>query len=503
MAKVHPSKDVLVAGLLLATAVAGTAFLLWLTPHGIGLYYDSMEYLEAAENCAAGKGLGRVTCSTFKPLTRYPPLYPLLLAVSRIAQVDVAVAAHYMSAMSLGLVSILVGASVWRVTRSRILMLAGACLAVVSPPVLNVFSWAMSEPLYLVLLLSSILVMDVYLISGRRLDLVSSAALSGLLFLTRYVGALPILANTVFLLAQAVRRRISWRDVGTYLVVSCVPMVVWLARGVLVAGNPTSRILAFHLPERQVLRQGANTIIGWFVPVGAFRSEEEIAAALAGIGVVLAILYLIPNWRASVRGPKPSITDLHALAGISYFGGVMISITLFDAKTPLDDRILIPVYVSMVVVLLASLAGAIRSRSTAMVGLALAAILTLAARQLSQVDGVASQLRSDGQGYAASRWTTSDVARRLRELQPSAIYTNDITAVFFVAHAASCAVPTRTAEASLAAMRLRLREENTVVAIFGDLSSEFMPLERLTEGLVVMDELQDGAIYKTASPVDR
>jgi hypothetical protein len=274
-------------------------------------------------------------------------------------------------------------------------------------------------------------------------------------------------------------------------------MLLWLGRGILVAGNPTSRSLAVHLPERDNLRQGAATVVGWFGSPQAFPSEEALAAALAGILLIFAMLFVAVSLRRSPLASGSRLVVLHVLTSLVYAVGVVVSVSFFDPKTPLDNRILIPTYLSMGIVLLAFLCYAIQLRLAVVAPLALAAFLVLGGRQAGQLGQVVARLRAEGQGYASSRWTQSEVARRLRELGPAVIYSNDITAVFFVAQAPSCAVPTVDAEDALTVMRERLKGDDAVLAIFGELSSEFMALDRLTMDLVVYEALQDGTIYRT------
>jgi hypothetical protein len=209
---------------LLATAcIGGFALLLWVTPNGIGLYYDSMPYLESAQNFTAGLGMGRLTCGPFKPLTRYPPLYPLVLAALHTIGVALPLAARLVSGLALGLVSALAGASVWRATHSRILMLLASGWVLGSASVLSVFSWAMSEPLYAVLWLSSLLTMAAYLQDGRRHALLAAAGLAGLALLTRYVGSLPILGCAIVLAVAAARRQIPGVTLGSISPLRALP----------------------------------------------------------------------------------------------------------------------------------------------------------------------------------------------------------------------------------------------------------------------------------------
>ena len=64
-------------GLLFAVGVAITGN----SPGGIGIYHDSIFYLTSASNLTNGHGLSWFDeGNTLKPLTHFPPLYPLALS---------------------------------------------------------------------------------------------------------------------------------------------------------------------------------------------------------------------------------------------------------------------------------------------------------------------------------------------------------------------------------------------------------------------------------------
>jgi len=487
---------VLATALVLILGTGAVVFLLWLTPYGIGLYYDSMTYLESAQTFSVGQGMGQIRGGDFLPLVHYPPFYSLVLATMSALRIDMLAGARYTSAIALGVVCVLAGATVWRSTRSWLLVVLGACWVLVSSPVLHVFSWAMSEPLYLALWLGSTLALDNYLEGGNRRVLIASAALAGMAFLTRYVGGVPVLAASLVLAARSPRRPIAWKDVVTYLALACAPVIAWLGRNSLVAGNPTNRILALHLPGRDVIRQGADTVIGWFGPAQSLESEEAVAAAGAGIVLVFIILLATLARKRDEHPIKSPLLGLHVLTSMLYVIGVLISITFFDSHTPLDDRIMIPTYLSLGIAVLLSLHHAWSLRARVATALAVVAFLALGVRQVALLGEVADGLRADGQGYAAARWRESETGHRLQELAPPLIYTNDTTAVFFVAGLPSTSIPTRGGEEDLILMRRELATDGAVLAIFGSLSNEFMPLEQLSEGLTPVEDLLDGRIYR-------
>ncbi len=440
--------------------------------------------------------MGQIRSGAFLPLVHYPPLYSLVLAALSALRIDLLSGARYISAIALGGVCVLTAATVWRATHSWMLAVIGTFWVVASSPVLHVFSWAMSEPLYLALWLGSALALDSYISGGDRRLLIASAALAGMAFLTRYVGGIPILAASLLLATRSQRHPSAWKEGVTYLALACAPVLAWLGRNSLIAGNPTNRTLAFHLPAREVIRQGADTVIGWFGAGQALRSEEAVAATGAGIALAFVILLATLARKRPAPPIELHLLGLHVLTSMLYVSGILISIALFDSHTPLDDRILIPTYLSMGIVLLISLHHAWRLRARAATALATVALLALVVRQVSLVERTAEGLRADGQGYAASRWRDSETGKRLMELDPPLIFTNDTTAVYFVAGLPSTSIPTRGGVEDLISMRRALATEGSVLVVFGSLSAEFMPLGQLTGGLTPEEDLSDGRIYR-------
>jgi hypothetical protein len=481
--------------ILLAAVVAGAMLLLWVTPHGIGLYYDSMTYMESAESLAAGRGLGQVRDGEFHPLVHYPPVYSLVLAGLDAASIDLRAGARAINALALGLVGALVGATVLRATRSLPLAAVGAAWVLLSTPVWAVFSWAMSEPIFLPLWLGSTLALDTYIHQPGRRRLLTAAILAGAGLLTRYVGATSIVAAAAVLIRAASRKQVTWTDVVTYVAVACGPTLLWLGRNQMVGGSITNRLLAVHFPSREVVRQGADTVLGWFGPSESIRSEEVVAAA--GLALALALFLLLASTRRrQAPAALPSqLIDLHVLNAAVYLSAVLVSITLFDSKTPLDDRILIPAYLSLGIVLLASLRRAREGRPAAAAIIPAILLAASIARQVTLAEAAANALRTDGQGYAAARWRESETGHRLRELSPTIVYTNDTTAVYFIAGLPSTSIPTPGGIAGLEEMRSDLTRDGAVLAIFGSITQEFMQADQLTSGLTLAEDLQDGRIY--------
>jgi len=115
---------------------------------------------------------------------------------------------------------------------------------------------------------------------------------------------------------------------------------------------------------------------------------------------------------------------------------------------------------------------------------------------ITRLNGAVVDLRSDGQGYASQRWQNSQTLAYLREHETSIIYTNDVTAVYFIAGKDSVAIPNAQASSEdLDLMRSKLSISNSYLVLFGQLTGEFTPLERLTDDLTPAYQFSDGVIY--------
>jgi hypothetical protein len=115
----------------------------------------------------------------------------------------------------------------------------------------------------------------------------------------------------------------------------------------------------------------------------------------------------------------------------------------------------------------------------------------------TRLDGAILDLRSDGQGYASLEWQTSPTAGFIRAQDTSLIYTNDVTAIYFLAGKNSEGIPNANSSTTdLAQMWTNLSSPESYLVIFGTLTGEFASLEKLTRGLTLVGSFDDGTVYQ-------
>jgi len=122
---------------------------------------------------------------------------------------------------------------------------------------------------------------------------------------------------------------------------------------------------------------------------------------------------------------------LFSIFGVAYAASVIVSISIFDANTPLNSRILSPLFVAGAG-LAVCLAGMLRDVRKPAGTFLLRLIAAVALWNAVVWCGWISERRTDGCGYTASGWESSPLTAYLRTVPADApICTNAPGVVFF------------------------------------------------------------------------
>lgn len=342
---------ILILILLLLVAGSVTVFL-WATgPHGIGVRSDSVAYLWSSENLVKGIGLGRLNgLGEFRPMTHWPPLYPFLLALPQWFGFNSLSAARLLGAVSIGLMVLLFGVSISRLTRGSPWYTGlGTLVLVTSYAMWDTSLYAMTEPLYMILGLLAFLFLDNYLGSNKRVWLYASSAILGLSLLTRYAGGALILAALLALLirpGQVYRQKI--KDSLILLLISVLPLALWTIRNILLADTATNRYIEFaSIPAEEWLNL-KNLAADWLLPV--LKISEVNSPRLLMIVLAAVVLAWFTGRSKRLEQEKPSrLWIIFLLYAVSYVGYILFSKLLFDKTIPLgEERIFLPFYATVV-----------------------------------------------------------------------------------------------------------------------------------------------------------
>jgi 4-amino-4-deoxy-L-arabinose transferase-like glycosyltransferase len=386
-------------GVLVVCAVVAT----WIaTRHGPQLSPDSVTYLSLAHNLLGGRGFVDLTGQAN---TTFAPGFPGLLAFGQSLGFTAATTARVVNEAAFAAIVLLTWILVSRHTTSRIVAVGATATVVVSPTLLDVSSHTWSEPVFCVVVLCFILVLEEALArgdtSGQRGFLAGAGVLAGVGFMMRYAGVTLIPVGMVVAYLGAGRRPVRLGRVGVFLAAALPLPLIWLAR------NATSGAPYLLGPRMSVqdsvgslLSTYGQSFISMFTYDALLHNYLVALAPLTALAVFGLIVTLRQREHANARSTAVSIVPLLAFI-LCYSASVVVSAK--TAGSSIDTRIVMPVFVPVVVVgaWLASLAfAAARSTTNAWFR---GAITVLAL-------GVAVSLIVNTVNFIQTSWTTGQAA---------------------------------------------------------------------------------------------
>ncbi len=292
------------------------------------------------------------------PSGHFPNGYPVALSILRDLGFGRVGAGRWLGVFLAAVNVLLAGVHTMRVAGGP--WAVGVALAVATATPLAVLNAGLySEPLFLTLMLAWLLCIR----SEQPSMSAAAGTLAAAAFFTRYAGAALIPAGVGILWPQ--RRRLLAYAAGASL-----PIALWIAVRVS-AGPLTSRTAIWHPPSRGLVFAGVESLGTWVTGVQGSLPGGLIVAA----GAVLVLC----RARQLSGGRSLGITAAW------YAVIVVLTVTIFDAQTPLDPRLLAPVQLLMILAIPAL--GTVRLRRLLFVGLAVIATLTGVAtvRQLANL----------------------------------------------------------------------------------------------------------------------
>ena len=483
------------SGLGLLALLGGLA--IWLvTPYGAGIYYDSLEYVAAARNLVAGLGLVRLTCDSVEPITRYPPLYSLFLSAFELLGSNSLSGARFLDIVCMAGTVILTGLMTLRISRNKFFAIFAALAVCISPVIIENYSWVMSEALYMPFMLTSILVFDYYLTNDSLKFLVLSAVLASLAILTRFIG-MALVASCILVLVVQLKSKYRLLDnrfikpLGLYCAITLLPLALWLLRSRLLSGSATSRTLGWYLPSPSRILPLAY-VAKWFVPWNGNLSWNWKAVLILA---VLSILFVLLCIKLTKSIKTSSLLKIIIANIVIYLGLVLLLMAVADPSTPLNDRILLPVYILMLILIISGIAHLWDLSHGMYKAVAIMLMAYILVFQSFRSVSLFKDLQADGQFYASSYWQNSEVTRTLLTLKPQKIYTNDMTAVYFGMYEPSCIIPLENNQNGINDFVAAIRNDpSIVIAVYNKTMSGFVKPDSFSSGLKAIP-LSDGAIY--------
>ena len=265
--------------------------------YGPNITEDSATYISVAKNLVTGDGFLSYNRDEF---ILYGPGFSLLLGFLASLGVGPVGAGRFVNIIGYGIVLYLTYCWLNRHVKNTLLIIIAAISIALSYPLNSVFSYLLSDGIFIVFVVASLVSMSRFTNSPTPSwsTLAWSASFTALAATTRYIGVTVILTGIIAILMHRGCKKITskLKYLAVYIVVSSISLAVWITRNYLSTGTLTGNREAFvwkgdswlsALTHR--LSEIYDTIYLWVW----VDDLSDISYILYQIGVVITIVTLV------------------------------------------------------------------------------------------------------------------------------------------------------------------------------------------------------------------
>ena len=336
----------IVAGLI---GLIGTITILSLTvQHGTGITPDSVVYISVARNFADHNTFIMYNGSV---LVLQPPLYPIVLAlIKKILLIDPQVSTSYVNAILFGLIIYLSGSFLLKYLKSYALSILGTISILISYALVQVSLMALSEPLFILLILLFIYHFDKFSLKQDYTSLFFLSIWASLACLTRYTGIVIILTGIILILSQQKSNlRKKFLQSFVFILITVLPIGIWIIRNYFISGTTIGQRAESSYSLSQNLRFFYDTILLWYLPADSIFIYLILFTFLSAAWILFKLNFDKPyDFKINYK-IVPSV-----LFVLFYSSFIIISSTT-TAYDRISDRLLSPIYIPAVFILFFSL----------------------------------------------------------------------------------------------------------------------------------------------------
>ena len=510
VAHFRPNRRNLPVLLVVAMALLGTAHILVRTwTYGAGIQYDSVLFLSIAENLAAGEGFKTFWGEEF---VIGAPFFPAFLALISLTGIDPEEAGRLVNAIAFGMVILVSGLWLRRTLASPVLPVLGALIILVSYPLNDRFSQIMTEPIFILFIILSLMFIEVFINRDSSLGiLITASAFSALCAVTRYPGIVVIGVGIILLLLLSRGKTVSVRIRNTAIfgAISSIPLAIVLVRNRIASGTFAGYTGDLASQSTQSVKDAFGAIVNVFDSWIILENMSHIPAwtiySFLTVSVVLSSAIVLRKGIKFRYYCLPYV--LFIILYLLFIGIVSPSVS----PQNVDERYVLPSLIPVVLVSMIILDKSIRTDSMMairMTGYSLVSVciifymffaieLNISSTSLALKQGYSGQL------YNTSYWNGSETLNYL-EISPPAekLYSPMFELLWYKSGYSSSAWRHFWVDETLGNLvgKIENRPESSayLVLIDGDNlpRADYTDTARFLPGIEVVADLDDGSIYR-------
>ena len=521
----------IVVGIIILISLIGAGVMYFATRWGPWAYSDAAGYIVNARNLIRGDGIGLWRASGRFVLTSHqPPFYIISLASLGVFGIDPLVTARCLSVLLFAITILMIGLSVYSITKKGLLAISLSVVTLSLPLLIELYSGAMSEGLFIFLGFSALMLTVMSVQRGDLKFVLAAGILSGLALMTRYIGVgfVITVALMPFLFAsQPLKRRIQ--DAALTAAIGILPLTIWL---IWLRFQPTAepvRSLNFAVrnlwatlePVRVALVDSFIRALP-LVSILPYLSYRLYLLMFLGVFLLIMAIILYPAIRREkkmVLKDGTSLLTLTLLLFVEVYIIVLIASFLLIQPTPdFNLRTLSPAIFAftLTIVVFAFHLLSTRQRSPRLIVFPLLIVAAIVVFNYPIARSEVLSLYQYGRGYTSAAWQSSPTLEAVQGLDPEVpLITNESVGVLLYTDRYAYDLPhlysqqiyvinTRFGDDRSDPTAVIFRDDGAALVLFNTIFDQLEPLyhdrtkfkvESLIEGLDILFESTDGAIY--------
>ncbi len=521
----------IVIGIIILISLIGAGVIIFATRWGPWAYSDGVGYIVNARNLIRGDGLGLWRASgRFVPTSHHPPLYILALASLGVFGVDPLIVARCLSVSLFTMTILVIGLSTLAITKNGLLAISLSGVTLSFPILIELYSGVMSEGLFFLLGFSALMAAILSAREGNVKYVAATGILSGLAFLTRYIGVgFVISCAFVGLIFSRLpfKRRIQHAALITSL--GFLPVVLWLIWLRFQPAVEPARLLNFASgnlwanlqPVRVALVDSLWKFLPFVRVLPDFTYRLNLMMLL-GIFIIISVCLIFAWLRRHRHGVLEEGTALLGLTLllflVVYILGLIFSY-LFTLPTPdFSLRTLSPALFafSLSIVIFVFYAASLRQHPKWLVAIPFLFAAAIMISHYPESEAKVLSLSRQGRGFTGSAWQNSPTIAAIQDISPDVpLITNESIPILLYTGRYAYDLPqvfseqpaemnTRFGDDGIDTPSTLFREAGAALVLFDSIFRQLEPryhdrtrakIEAFTEGLDTFFESTDGAIY--------
>ena len=488
--------------------IGAGAMLLIIKGHGAGITPDSVAYISVARNLAEGNGF-----YTFNgmPLIIQPPLYSILLAmIKAVLSIDPQVSAGIVNSALYGLIVYISGLLLLRYLKSFTLVVLGTVSVLISYAVVQSSFMALSEPLFIILVLIFLFYYEKYQSSHNYISFFIFSISSALACLTRYTGVVILITGVIciFVRGQNNIKNKYWHSF-VFLLITALPVGMWIIRNYILSGTLVGHRGASSVNLFDNIRLFYTTVVSWLLPLNSAGIYVLFIFVIAGVWISAGVKNENTPYKEALKQIGPSL-----LLVLLYSGIIIISSTT-TAYDKISDRLISPIFIPLIIIIF-YLADVILNHlkkyynpKMVTIMFCVAVVLIMRYPAMNTLQFIADYTEMSGWGYSSNLWRGSEIIDYLNkhtELgKEYELYSNEPEAVYILTNYKTSRSPVKTFYNSRQIYNIKqdqeeawLNAEKVCLIWFNETNRNFLfTIDDLKKDLNLTEvaDLKDGKIY--------